>query len=70
MNERYVNLFLILFTFIGFIECLELAFWLMNIPSTFAFFGGITTFAIGFYICWQIMTNLLKSIFNKQTENK
>ena len=70
MNNRIVNLFLILFTLIGFIQCLELTFWLMNIPSTFAFFGGVILFSSGFYVCYKIMTNLLKSIFNKQTENE
>jgi hypothetical protein len=65
MNERYVNLFLILFTFIGFVECIELSFWLMDKSSTFAFYGGLTTFVAGFIICWQIMTNLIKSIFKK-----
>jgi hypothetical protein len=70
MNNRTTNIFLILFTLIGFIQCLELSFWLMNIPSTFAFFGGVTIIFGGFYICYKVMVNLLKSLFDKQTENK
>jgi hypothetical protein len=66
MNNHTVNLFLVLFTIIGFIQCLELTFWLMTVPNTFAFFGGIALFFGGFYVCYKVMINLLKSLFNKQ----
>jgi hypothetical protein len=66
MNNRVVNLFLILFTIIGFLQCVELSFWLMDKSSTLAFFSGVTLFFAGFYTCWRVMSNLLKSLFNKQ----
>jgi len=65
MNERFINILLALFTLIGFTECLNISFWLMDQPSTFAFYGGVLLIITGLYTYWQIMTNLLKSIFKK-----
>jgi hypothetical protein len=65
MNDRFINVILILFTFIGFIECLNLSFWLMDQPNTFTFYGGVLLATVGFYTCWKVMTNLLKSLFKK-----
>lgn len=65
MNERFVNIILVLFTLIGFTEGLNLSFWLMDQSNTFAFYGGILLIIVGLYTCWRVMTNLLKSIFKK-----
>jgi hypothetical protein len=65
MNERFINIILVLFTLIGFTECLNISFWLMDQSSTFAFYGGVLLAITGLYTCWQVMTNLLKSIFKK-----
>jgi hypothetical protein len=65
MNKYFVNIILVLITLIGFTECLNLSFWLMDQSSTFAFYGGVLLAITGLYTCWQVMTNLLKSIFKK-----